>query len=81
MRNTEHGDYAPALLIVATELKLDSRGTQIGSHSPNGIAQGVEAFRQRTERQSAWLTIESGRARSSATVPVKPTRANTASGW
>ena len=46
----------------------------------SALLRTLGAFGQRTERRMASLTMESSRARSSATVPVKPSRANSASG-
>ena len=34
MRGSDHGDHAPDLDIVATELKLHTRGAESGGHAP-----------------------------------------------
>jgi hypothetical protein len=41
MCSSDHGDHTPALHIVAAELKLHSRGTEIGGHAPERITQAV----------------------------------------
>jgi len=41
MRGSDHGDHAPALDIVATELKLHTRGAERGGHASERITQAV----------------------------------------